>query len=121
MKSPGFMGTLQDGPAGLAFNTATGRLFVATSSDAVYVRDTAKKNWIARLQYNLSKQTLPDDHVVTSSDGRWVAIAVTDCAPRTTSPSSVPGGPPAASTMQFVPHLLIFDLKSLNLPPVAPR
>lgn len=47
MDAPGFMGTLQHGPAGLAFDVERSRLFIATTNPhVVHVRDTASKTWL---------------------------------------------------------------------------
>jgi WD40 repeat protein len=104
LAAPGFMGTLQDGPAGLAYHGPSHRLFVATCDEVVnvHVRDTASKKWIATLSTDF--RGLPDSQIALSPDGRWVAIKVVKLTPK--------GGGQRGSTGQD--RLLIFDLAGMN-------
>jgi hypothetical protein len=103
LEAPGFMGTLQDGPAGLAYDEATNRLYVATTTpNAVSVRDMSAGQWIAKLWFGFDG--LPDDYIALSPDGHWAALAVTATGRFSASP--------AAS--RFTSHLVVFDLTAVE-------
>jgi hypothetical protein len=141
LKAPGFMGTLQEGPSGVAYHGPSRRLFVATSNpDAIHVRDVDAEAWIATLSFGF--KGLPNSRIAVSPDGRWVAIQVNEVkvgtvpgpvavispvpAPVTSDGSAPvtshyiatfvkPGpGAPSRPANTFVHHLLVFDLKALD-------
>lgn len=111
-KVNGFRGTLQDGPAGIAYQDATRRLFVATTSPhAVHVRDVASGRWIATLGFGV--EALPDDRIALSPDGRWLAIQASEVLGNVTA---LPSNPAAARPFSITHHMFIFDLDKLPAP-----
>ncbi len=103
VEAPGFMGTLQDGPAGLAYHAPTKRLFVATADHAVHVREG--DSWVRTLDFGFDG--LPDDYVAVSPDGRWVCIGVREVIGGL-RPMNPAAGQPAPG---FKTHLMVFDME----------